>query len=158
MIFKTETGIELLNFWDVHTPYDPDPSIPLTHALTAACYADHWLLVYNKQRNSWELPGGGILPNESPIDCARRELCEESNQVADELHYRGRFLIRLPDGRYEYGMLYQTELEDLYPFTLNEETTQLRLLPVTQLDADDIDNWQRFMLGQCLDDLSAKTA
>lgn len=157
MIFKTATGTELLNFWDADTPYDPDPSIPLTLAITAARYADHWVLIYNQKRDSWEIPGGGILPNESPVDCARRELCEESNQVADVLHYRGRFLICLADGRYEYGMLFQTELEDLYPFTVNEETTQLRLLPCNYVHVDDIDGWQDFMFAQCYD-AAAKSA
>jgi 8-oxo-dGTP pyrophosphatase MutT (NUDIX family) len=158
MIYRTETGVEIHNFWDVQTAYEPDPAIPLTFVLVAARFCDHWILVYNHERNQWELPGGGIMLEETPAQCARRELCEESNQVADVLHYRGRFLLRLPEGHYEYGMLYQTELDDLYPFTLNEETTQLRLLPCTQLDADDVDGWQRFMFSQCLDDLTAKTA
>jgi 8-oxo-dGTP diphosphatase len=156
MIYKTETGLELLNFWDVMTAYTPDPTIPLTHTIIAARYADHWLLIYNQKRNSWELPGGGIMPDESPMECARRELCEESSQVAGELYYRGRFLIRL-DGRYEYGMLYQTELEDLYPFTVNEETTQLRLLPCAYTEVDSVDGFQEFMFAQCYD-TAAKTA
>jgi 8-oxo-dGTP pyrophosphatase MutT (NUDIX family) len=160
MICKTHTGTELHHFWDLNTPYTPDSEIPLTFVLVAARFYDHWILIYNEKRKNWEIPGGGILPNESPEACARRELCEESNQKADVLHYIGRFLIRLAEGQYEYGMLYQTELDDLYPFTLNEETTQLRLLPVDQLDADDVDDWQRFMFSQCLcvEDLTAKSA
>jgi 8-oxo-dGTP diphosphatase len=157
MIVKSETGTELHHFWGLQSLYTPDPSIPLTHTIIAARYADHWLMIYNKRRNSWELPGGGIMPGESPVECARRELCEESSQVADEMHYRGRFLIRLVDGSYEYGMLYQTELEDLYPFTINEETTQLRLVPCTYTEVDAIDEYQSFMFAQCYD-AAAKTA
>lgn len=151
MIYRTATGTELLNFWDAQTPYQPDPSIPLTLAIIAARYADHWVLIYNQKRNAWEIPGGGILPGETPLECAVRELCEESSQIAGEVYFRGRFLIRLADGSYEYGMLYQTELEDLYPFTVNEETTQLRLLPCDYAHVDDINGWQDFMFAQCYD-------
>lgn len=156
MIYKNEAGSELLNFWDTHTPYEPDPMIPLTFVIVAARYADHWVLIYNQNRNHWEIPGGGIFPDEAPVECARREFYEESSQIAGEMHYRGRFLIRLPEGHYEYGMLYQTELEDLYPFTVNEETTQLRLLPCNYT-LDDVDGWQDFMFSQCYDS-AAKTA
>lgn len=158
MIYQSNTGVDLLQFWDVDTPHDPDPTIPLTFVLVAARFCDHWILIYNQERHNWELPGGGLMPDETPAACARRELCEESNQVADSLYYVGRFLIRFPEGHYEYGMLYQTELDDLYPFTVNEECTQLRLLPVDQLDSDDVDGWQRFMFGQCYADLSSLIA
>lgn len=151
MIYKNEAGLELLNFWDVNSQYTPDPMIPLTFVIVAARYADHWVLIYNQHRNRWEIPGGGILPDEMPLDCARREFYEETSQIAGEMSYRGRFLIRLPEGPYEYGMLYQTELDDLYPFTVNEETTQLRLLPCNYTQVDDVDGWQDFMFSQCYD-------
>ena len=157
MIHKSKSGVELLQFWAAETPYEPDPSIPVALAIIAARYADHWVLIYNQKRDQWEIPGGGVEPNESPVECARRELCEESSQVAGEIIYRGRFLLRLVNGEYAYGMLFQTELEDLYPFTVNEETTRIRLLPCNYIHVDDIDGWQDFMFAQCYD-AAAKSA
>ena len=37
-----------------------------------------WILSKHKNRNTWETQGGHIEPGETPMDCARRELFEES--------------------------------------------------------------------------------
>lgn len=43
--------------------------------------SEGWIFVRNKQRITWELPGGHIEPNESVIDAAKRELFEETGAV-----------------------------------------------------------------------------
>jgi 8-oxo-dGTP diphosphatase len=40
-----------------------------------------WICVKHRERNTWEIPGGHIEPNEQPIDAARRELFEETGAV-----------------------------------------------------------------------------
>ncbi len=40
---------------------------------------------------SWEIPGGGILPNETPDEAAQRELREEAGYRADRLRRLGEF-------------------------------------------------------------------
>ena len=40
-----------------------------------------WIFVRNKQRTTWELPGGHIEPNETVIDAAKRELFEETGAL-----------------------------------------------------------------------------
>lgn len=37
-----------------------------------------WILSKHKKRNTWETQGGHIEPGETPMECARRELFEES--------------------------------------------------------------------------------
>ena len=43
--------------------------IPL-HAVVILARADEFLLVLNRRKQAWELPGGLIDPGESPRDCA----------------------------------------------------------------------------------------
>ncbi|MFD7658895.1 NUDIX hydrolase [Actinosynnema sp. NPDC059797] len=69
---------------------DPADRVLLIHARDPDHPTHHW----------WELPGGGLDPNETPTDAARRELAEETgihlNQLGPHLwtresrfHYRG---------------------------------------------------------------------
>ena len=68
-----------------------------------------WLLTQLSERTnaagSWNLPGGGLEPDEDPVDGVRREVWEESGQVITDVrllmvltqHWVG----RAPDGRVE---------------------------------------------------------
>ena len=54
---------------------DPDDCVLLIHARDPDDLAHHW----------WELPGGGIDPDEPTQEAARRELAEETGIVLDQL-------------------------------------------------------------------------
>lgn len=41
-------------------------------------YGGKWILSKHKNRDTWETQGGHIEPGETPMDCAKRELFEES--------------------------------------------------------------------------------
>lgn len=56
------------------------------------------LVVFNRWKGEWELPGGEIEPGESALDAARRELLEESGQVAASLALAGTAVLRLAGG------------------------------------------------------------
>jgi len=45
---------------------------------TVAFTEDKFLMVYNKRRKGWEMPGGHIEPGETPEEAAEREFAEES--------------------------------------------------------------------------------
>ncbi len=49
------------------------------------------LMLRNKEPNLglWVGPGGKLEPGESPYDCAKRELYEETGLEVDELYFRG---------------------------------------------------------------------
>ena len=49
------------------------------------------LMLRNKDPNLglWVGPGGKLEPGESPYDCAKRELYEETGLEVDELYFRG---------------------------------------------------------------------
>ena len=99
-----------------------DPSVPLTASLVVLWCGDECLMVFNRYRQAWELPGGMLDPGESAREAAIRELAEESGQRADSLDLAGVAKIRVaPDNRLEYLAIYRGELESPQPFTPNDE-------------------------------------
>ena len=51
-----------------------------TYKYTVICstYEGKWVLSRHKNRNTWETQGGHIENGETPLECAKRELYEES--------------------------------------------------------------------------------
>ncbi len=76
----------------------------LEFAVTLARAVDGFVLVFNRFRNVWELPGGLIDPGDSPRDTARRELLEEAGCEALELEWLG--VVAVDDGRPHLGAVY----------------------------------------------------
>ncbi|MER8220822.1 NUDIX hydrolase [Streptomyces sp. NPDC094143] len=86
----------------------PPQDAPLPAALVALWRAGRVLMVFDRYRQSWELPGGKIEEGETPRQAAARELLEETGQQSDErLRFIGyaRFVLA-PDRRAEYLALY----------------------------------------------------
>ena len=99
-----------------------DPSVPLTASLVVLWCGHECLMVFNRYRQAWELPGGMLDPGESAREAAIRELAEESGQRADSLDLAGVAKIRVaPDNRLEYLAIYRGELDSPQPFTPNDE-------------------------------------
>ncbi len=48
------------------------------YTVICASYNDKWILSRHKKRNTWETQGGHIEAGETPLECAKRELFEES--------------------------------------------------------------------------------
>ena len=62
------------------------------------------VLVFNRYRRVWELPGGLIDPGETARDSARRELREEAGCAADPLTWLG--MVEVDDGRIHRGAVF----------------------------------------------------
>lgn len=78
-----ERGETLLR---VHAPEQPDGGAPapVAAALVLAHHEQGVMLIHNRRRRVWELPGGFLDPGESPMQGAIRELREEAGcEVAD---------------------------------------------------------------------------
>lgn len=77
------------------------------------------VLVFNRYRQVWELPGGLIDPGESVRDCARRELAEEASCDAAELEWSG--IVEVDDGRRHCGAVFRCTVAAVPAQIRNEE-------------------------------------
>lgn len=123
-----KNGHQLLSFLQSSEPIPSvaDAHIPIPFALVVATYKGKALVIYNTWREVWELPWGMIDKCESLADAAKRELREETAQIAETLAFVGLAKMKLkPDDRLEFGAIYACELERVQPFVANNEASKL---------------------------------
>jgi 8-oxo-dGTP diphosphatase len=90
----------------------------LAFAVILARSREGVVLVFNKYRHLWELPGGLIDPGEGARDTAKRELREEAGCEARDLTWLG--ITEVNDGRRFFGGVFAGEV-DVDEFVENEE-------------------------------------
>lgn len=110
----TETGgatVDLARFVAFHDVTEAEQARPgdLYFAIMVARAPGGVVLVYNRWRQVWELPGGLIDPGESPAVTAVRELREEAGCVAMSPRWRG--VIEVSDGRTHFGAVYDCRVD-----------------------------------------------
>lgn len=101
-----------------------DPSVPLTASLVVVWNNGQCLLVFNRFRSAWELPGGMIDRGETAREAAVRELVEESGQPAEALGFAGTADVwYAPAERREHLALYTGAITERAAFVPNDEMT-----------------------------------
>ncbi|MFY1635290.1 NUDIX hydrolase [Solwaraspora sp. WMMB335] len=104
-----------------------DPHIPLPLSLVVGQHQGCTLLVFNRWRRQWELPGGMIDRGKTPREAAVREFAEETGQDAPVIAYSGLATFRLkPDNRLEYAAVFTAALIGRAPFEPNDEVDAIR--------------------------------
>lgn len=92
-----------------------------------------FVLLFNKFRRQWEVPGGCLEENETLRQCVKRECLEEIGHPVQKPKFIGLMKFYLKgDGqnrndRTEYGALYAADIEGEIAFTENEEMDALCL-------------------------------
>jgi 8-oxo-dGTP diphosphatase len=104
-----------------------DQAIPLPLSLVALWHGNRCLTVFDRWKQSWELPGGTREGTETPRHAAWRELYEETGQRPDQITYVGLGTIRFAiDSRLEYVALFTGRIESPVPFVPNDEIAKVR--------------------------------
>ncbi len=105
----------------------PD-DVPMPAALAVIRHGPYLLLVLNRFRQLWELPGGRIEPDETPLQAAVRELHEESGLHIPALTLAGYARFRLVTPlRDEYAAIYTGHVTTRHDdFTPTEEIDAIR--------------------------------
>jgi|GEM_PF-252724 len=137
----TKRGHQLLSFSPSDSPIPPleEKHIPVPFALIVAAHQGKTLFVYNSWRQVWELPGGIIDEGETPEIAAKRELEEETSQIATDLEFVGLAKMQLkPDDRLEFGAIYTCELETIQPFQVNDEADRIMWWDMTSPVEEDV--------------------
>lgn len=140
-VIAAHTGDEMLGFFPGSQPFSlPDhPDLPIIFSCVVAKHQGKTLFVLNAWRKGWELPAGLIEPDETPDETARREMLEESGQIASSLTFAGMLLLRLKRGGLELGTIYTAEIDSLQPFVPNEEVSQIMFWDLVQPVAEYVD-------------------
>lgn len=101
------------------------PAIPLPLSLVALWHDGRCLIVFDRWKHSWELPGGVRENDESPRAAAWRELYEETGQQPEALRYVGVGTVRFGDGRLEHLALFTAQISRPAPFIPNNEIEKI---------------------------------
>lgn len=84
----------------------------LKYSVITCRFANKWLLVKHKDRNTWEIPGGHIEENETADEAAKRELYEETG--AEEFNIKRVSYYSVTKGIHKtYGALYFAKITKL---------------------------------------------
>ena len=96
-----------IRFHSVSAADVPDALTP-EFALTLARGPAGIVLVFNRHRKVWELPGGFIDAGESAVESARRELAEEAQCEAGPLEWLG--IVEVEDDRRRCGAVFACDV------------------------------------------------
>ena len=110
--------VRLVAFHDVEEAQGASRG-PLRFALAIARAPEGVVLVLNRYRRVWELPGGLIDPGENARSAAARELAEEAGAEAGELEWLG--VIEVDGGSRYFGAVFRCAVNSVSPLAENEE-------------------------------------
>ena len=79
------------------------------------------VLVFNRYRKVWELPGGLVDPGDTPRTCAMRELREEAGCEGGAMTWLG--VVEVHDGESHLGAVYSCHLDADPGEFASDETT-----------------------------------
>ncbi|MBT2637953.1 NUDIX hydrolase [Bacillus sp. ISL-39] len=127
MVTKQNNGFKLKEILEIKE-MDMWQYQPLAGSYAIIKVKGRYLIGYNSFRQQWEVPAGKREKGETPLDCARRELLEETGQSVVDLKFVGLAWVKnLLNGAEKFNPLYYSTTDSLRPFQQNEEMSDIRL-------------------------------
>lgn len=116
--------------------YGTLPTGLIRYAVIAARHKGQWLVVRQRGRQTWEIPGGHREAGESPEEAAQRELFEETGAPEFSLIPVALFAVETGTGEPSWGTLHFAEVRKLGPLPPSEieemrSVDSLAALPLT---------------------------
>ncbi len=88
------------------------PIEKVMYVIITARYNNKWIIVKNRDRDTWEIPGGHVELNEELDNAAKRELYEETGTIECELTSVGRYMV-INKRKKTFGHLYFAEVNKM---------------------------------------------
>jgi 8-oxo-dGTP diphosphatase len=127
MIKPKNNGRRFLDFINIRDD-ELEQFNPLAGSFAVIECQGKFLLCYNKWRNQWEIPAGSREETETPLECALRELYEETGQLVKDLDFKGLLKTEnINHNTIKYNPIYYGRIDKLMPFLENDETTKIIL-------------------------------
>lgn len=106
--------------------YDPGYEFHdgLIYSVIAANYMGKWIFVRHRDRLTWEIPGGHIDDDESPMEAARRELEEETGAVTYSIVCVATYSV-LRGAKSGWGRLFFAGVTEMGPLTSISEIAEV---------------------------------
>ena len=112
------------------------PAASPAFSLVVARSCGQVLLVRNRHRDVWELPGGWIDAGETAGDCALRELAEESAQAGRDLRLLAWIVLAAPgasDHACKMGAVFSADIGERAAFLPTSEISAIGYWPASAL-------------------------
>jgi 8-oxo-dGTP diphosphatase len=120
-------GLEFLEFI-ITTEEELYKYQPLAGSFAVIKCGDKYLMCYNVWRKQWELPAGRREGDETPKQCAMRELYEETGQKVLDMEFKGLLKSKkIITGEIKFNPVYFARTKKIQPFIENEEISKIKL-------------------------------
>ena len=111
-----------VSFYDIS--YMPEPG--LTYAVICARFDGRWVFIRHRIRKTYEIPGGHIESDETPVQAARRELAEETGAEEFTIECVATYSVDSGAAR-GYGRLFYAEIVKMGEVTDTSEIAEVIL-------------------------------